>query len=93
MRALEKIAGEINAIILRDVYGLRRLPANGTLLDIGVNLGLSAVAAYVRGQGCVRILGLEPMPEAFVLLLWNAAANGVPLLANDDEWRRPLFML
>lgn len=84
----EKIAGEINAIILRDVYGLRRLPANGTLLDIGVNLGLSAVAAYVRGQGCVRILGLEPMPEAFVLLLWNAAANGVPLLANDDEWRR-----
>ncbi|SEH40830.1 FkbM family methyltransferase [Magnetospirillum fulvum] len=54
-----------------------RLPANGTYLDVGANIGLFSL--YLRDR-CpqARIIGFEPMPAVFAPLAANLAALTPP---------------
>lgn len=53
------------------------LPADGTYLDVGANIGLFAL--YLRDRcPAGRILAYEPMPAAFEALASNAAALSPP---------------
>lgn len=56
------------------------LPADGTYLDVGANIGLFSL--YLRDH-CPggRIIGFEPMPEAFAALEANMAALRPPGVA------------
>ncbi|HYZ34235.1 MAG TPA: FkbM family methyltransferase [Crenalkalicoccus sp.] len=52
------------------------LPAQGVALDVGANLGLTAIAfAALAPQG--RVIAVEPAPRTFAALRANLAANGL----------------
>jgi FkbM family methyltransferase len=64
-------------------------PASGMLLDVGANIGTTAIPA-VREHGFDRALALEPSPESYRLLVLNVHANGLaerittlPLAVSD----------
>jgi FkbM family methyltransferase len=48
----------------------------GTMLDVGANIGTTAIPAIVE-HGFDRVLALEPSPESFLLLELNIRANGL----------------
>lgn len=53
-----------------------RLPAGGTFIDVGANIGLHSVQ-LARAISDLHVLALEPVSATFELLLRNAAKNGV----------------
>lgn len=59
-----------------DVLALR-LPAGGTLVDVGANVGLHAIQLARRVQG-LRVLAFEPVGNTFAMLERNIVKNGVP---------------
>lgn len=61
--------GEIDALA-------SRLPAGGTLVDVGANIGLHAVTLARTVEG-LEVLAFEPVGETFALLNRNIAKNGV----------------
>ena len=69
-----------------DEYQLERLshaPADSVVVDIGANIGDTAIQLYRANPG-LRILSLEPVPETYFFMRWNLHANGVPLLRKED---------
>jgi FkbM family methyltransferase len=72
------IHGDFEAAVLRRVYGL--LPnmgsGDGTLIDIGANIGTTCVQALVEGLATTAI-AVEPEPGNFALLERNIRANGL----------------
>lgn len=59
-----------------------------TILDLGANIGLTAIA-FARRFPKARLSCVEPMPENIALLKWNLAANGVTahlFPAAIDAW-------
>ncbi len=53
-----------------------RLPAGGTLVDVGANVGLHSVQLAKLVDG-LRVLAFEPVGQTFTLLQRNIAKNGV----------------
>ena len=76
-RALD-LYGEHTELELRMLGGL--IPAGGTVIDAGANIGVHSVffAKTVGPQG--RVLAFEPQRQAFKLLSANAALNGLTQL-------------
>lgn len=54
------------------------LPADGTFLDIGANIGLYTLTAMQVIGACGRILAFEPNPATRQRLLFNTSANTSP---------------
>ena len=68
-----------------------RLGPGGTVLDIGAGVGMLAVPLQLRVGNAGRVWCFEPDADAFRLLRWNLAVNGVDLLARavaGDTWPR-----
>jgi FkbM family methyltransferase len=66
--------GEIKAIFVDNLY--RYLPVrNKTVIDIGANIGDSAI--YFALSGAVKIIGFEPFPKNYQLARKNIKANNL----------------
>lgn len=52
------------------------LPAGGTLVDIGANIGLHSIKLSQRVDG-LRVFGFEPVGASIATLRRNAARNGI----------------
>ena len=51
-----------------------------TLVEVGANVGISTILAWLRAAAshlCLRVLAVEPTPETFLFLKWNLHANRV----------------
>ena len=76
---------------LRAIASATGEPASGTILDVGANIGTTAIPA-VLAHGFDRALALEPSPQNYRLLVLNVHANGLadrivtlPLAASDER--------
>lgn len=66
-----------------DQYGLGTLfrlqtESGLTVLDIGGNMGVTSIAAFLKYPTLVRGVIVEPIPVTFFFLRWNLWLNGVP---------------
>ena len=59
---------------------MRGLKANGVVVDIGGNIGDTALLLHLLNPSA-RIASIEPVPETYFYMLWNLEANRVPLLS------------
>ena len=65
---------------------------NGVIVDYGGNIGIAAIAAYLLNKEqdrCVRVLSIEPVPESYLMLLWNLHENSIPLIAAAEAKLAP----
>lgn len=73
------------------------VPADGTVLDIGANIGLSTLAVAPQVPAG-RVLAFEPVPRNLAALRWNLAANGlaqaraVPVALGQEAGRLRFFV-
>ena len=61
------------------------LPSGAIALDIGANIGDTALQLHLLSPG-LRIISLEPVPITFWYMFWNLHANGVPVFSHLDEF-------
>jgi len=68
--------GTIDDIFIRGDYDAYKaaVPVNGTVIDIGANIGAFSVAVAVGVPG-VRVFSYEPAPDTFMMLQKNIALN------------------
>jgi FkbM family methyltransferase len=69
--ALERRWSAETLTAIRDFFGAR---TTGTYLDIGANIGLTAIPVAASG---IDVIAFEPVPRNHAYLLQNIAANGV----------------
>lgn len=62
----------VETILAREEYGAAPVPEDGTILDLGANVGISAIWLRWRGPRA-RIIAVEPDPTTFERLLRNVA--------------------
>lgn len=55
-----------------------RVPAGGTFIDVGANIGVHSVLAALRAGRGGRILALEASPVTYPILVGNLATAGCP---------------
>jgi FkbM family methyltransferase len=66
--------GDVVSIFIDDIY--RKLPVEGkTVVDVGANIGDSAV--YFASRGASSIIGIEPFRKNYAIALKNADINGL----------------
>jgi FkbM family methyltransferase len=72
------VAKEINdgEYHLNEVKRLGRIPDYSTVLDLGTNIGITAIM-IAKLFPTVRVIGVEPMPPNFACALENIHLNGV----------------
>jgi FkbM family methyltransferase len=58
------------------ILQVRQFTAGGTMLDIGANIGTTAIPRVVLGD-CLRVYAAEPHPENFACLVGNVLENGL----------------
>lgn len=62
---------------------LKRLPSGSLAVDIGANLGDTAVLIHIENPR-LRVLSLEPSPHNFIYVKWNILHNRVVELTEKD---------
>lgn len=79
VKGLEKEHGEGGG----DVYGMRRMSETGVMVDIGANIGDTAIlAAKLRPK--MQVIAFEPVPPTYFYMLWNMHLNNVAPLSAED---------
>merc|ERR1711937_867102 len=76
--------------LLADQYDLSKCVMPSLIIDVGANVGgfcMSAAKMHPHAQ----VLCAEPAPVTYLLLLWNLAENGIPLveLSSLGQAERP----
>ena len=72
------VASELNRdeYHLRDINRLGKIKHNDTLLDLGSNIGITAIL-LAKMWPTIRVIGIEPIPYNYALALRNVDINGV----------------
>lgn len=72
------VASELNSgeYSLQSILEKGFVPPNCTFLDLGTNVGITAITLVKLFPSC-RVIGVEPAPPNYAAALFNVAANGV----------------
>jgi len=81
---------DVQKDITVDEYGILKggEVLNGTMIDVGSNIGMQAIVAAKFHRG-MQVIALEPIPTTYFYLLWNMQLNGVRALTQLDLSTRP----
>jgi FkbM family methyltransferase len=78
-----------------DTYGLRSMGEQNdgsgmmNMLDVGGNMGMITIGAFMKFPKRMRIIVVEPMPSTNLLLRWNLHLNGIPELSPIEFYNSP----
>ena len=76
----------VNEVVVKDVYKMKEWKfENGTIIDIGSNIGTFAIPASKYG----KVLAYEPDPHNYQILLMNIAINKVNVKAFNLAVGKP----
>lgn len=69
---------------LQDILRTREAVSNGTMLDIGANVGLTSVTRAILGDAAV-VYAAEPAPDNFACLVRTVIDNGLQGMVLPDR--------
>jgi FkbM family methyltransferase len=82
-RLADRIVGR-KWLPLEDILRTREAIANGVMLDVGANIGLTSVTRVVAGDTDV-VYAAEPAPDNYACLVRNAIDNGLAGVVLPDR--------